>query len=383
MPQPSVSQSAENLYEILKPLAYADERYGWPLLHLCEASVGSLQQVNNYVGSQDDEFPNWSALVDIDRAPDETLPWLGQLVGVVVPRQEILETDSDYAVRIREYIRGTPGFKRGSPSAMVVAVQQYLTGTKQVIFRERNGGAYKLTVKTRRDETPPEDWESTNILTNGGLETNTTGWSVVNGTIARIVSPGKFGDAYGAVTCTAPTVFTAIHDSPISGATAGREFSGSVWARGVGAQIGEMCGLGIEERGGASGAVSFGFDFITLTEDWQRVTASGPIAANDRTTARLFIDGNNASPGEIFHIDGAQMEEKPDATPYIETNGAPASRGSGFGPVGDALRTQKPGGIILTYEVIDGQDWQNVIDTQASWTTTIAAYPTIDALEEG
>jgi hypothetical protein len=144
--------------------------------------------------------------------------------------------------------------------------------------------------------------------------------------------------------------------------------------------IGTLATILLEERGGASGAAADAAA-IVLTNDWQRMTVTRTIVQNDRTSLRLYAESNIS--GAVTHLDGAQVEEKSAATPYIETNGAPASRLTGFGPVGSILKAQKPGGIILTYEVIDGQDWQNVIDTQASWTSTMAAYGTIDLLEEG
>ena len=98
---------------------------------------------------------------------------------------------------------------------------------------------------------------------------------------------------------------------------------------------------------------------------------------------QLVTSVTAAGLGEIFHLDGAQVEENQLATPYIETNSGPASRTAGNGPVGSALRAQKPAGIIMVYATITGQDWQNVVNTYATWTAVAAAYATINALENG
>jgi hypothetical protein len=317
MSRPTVSNSAEQLYAILSPLAYADERLGWPLLNYCEALAGSLQEVNDYIyggksgfydekiiknGSFDDPlnyavdhwwpyhsgyttitrdtsvyntspaslkadvtaaavdlgpaisnvkvkpnttyvlkakvrglvgrtwritvnqyaginatggisstpsesipgssdwqegsfqftttpttnylyvyiqavgtavatfhvddvrlltfhtpsngYPAWGVIMDVDVAPFKALPWLAQFVGVTVPHQNPGETDENYDARVRDYIRATPGFSRGTPEAMIVAAQQYLTGNKEVIIRERHGGAYLLQILTYASQTP-------------------------------------------------------------------------------------------------------------------------------------------------------------------------------------------------------------------------------------
>ena len=150
--RPEVTQAAEDLYEILKPLAYLDEFLGWPLLIMCEALANPLQEVNDYVGPDGDI--SWSSILDVDTAPYEALPWLAQLVGLDAPKILVGETLPQHENRIRNYIRATPGFYRGSRGAITAAAQQFLLGTKAVYFHERDAGAYHITVNTRTTETP-------------------------------------------------------------------------------------------------------------------------------------------------------------------------------------------------------------------------------------
>lgn len=152
MARPVVSQTAEDLYEILLPLAYDDANHDWALLIFCEAWAGPLQLVKDLVG--DGSRVSWANLIDIDTCPDEALPWLAQLVGVVIPDKGSSTSDADYWKAVRAYIKTTPGFLRGGVAAIVTAAQQYLTGTKTVIVRERAGSAYKLNIRTRTSETP-------------------------------------------------------------------------------------------------------------------------------------------------------------------------------------------------------------------------------------
>jgi hypothetical protein len=131
--------------------ADGDSRY-----HEWEGDPHNSRTIKPTIELVEDGPPYWSALVDIDRCPALALPWLAQMVGVVAPPQEVGESDNAYEIRLREYIRATPGFSRGSPGAMMAAAQQFLTGTKSVIFRERDTGAYRLTVRTKVSETPDE-----------------------------------------------------------------------------------------------------------------------------------------------------------------------------------------------------------------------------------
>jgi hypothetical protein len=97
--------------------------------------------------------PGWSQLLDLDRAPAEALGWMGQFVGV-----PLLQGLSDAAQRAR--IRAVGGWNRGTPASIIAAAQQYLTGAKTVILRERDPvaspvePAYGLTVITYTSQTP-------------------------------------------------------------------------------------------------------------------------------------------------------------------------------------------------------------------------------------
>jgi Phage tail protein (Tail_P2_I) len=153
MARPTVSNIAEEMYEGLEPLAYADNLNQWSLLHFCEAFIGKLQQVEDIVrDDQTIDAPGWSIVLDVDRAPYVGLPWLGQFVGVTTPEPMVGETQAQHDARTRAYIRATGGFNRGTPAAVVGAVQQYLTGTKSVFLIERDSSAYHFIVRVRTSQ---------------------------------------------------------------------------------------------------------------------------------------------------------------------------------------------------------------------------------------
>lgn len=158
MARPVVSPIAETMYKGLEPLAFDDPANNYALLHFCEAFIGSLQNVEEIIrDDQEIDAPGWSIVLDIDRAPYVGLPWLGQFVGVTTPEQTTDETQEEHDARIRGYIRATGGFNRGTPSSIVGATQQYLTGSKEVILAERDSSPYHFQVSVRDSQTSTDE----------------------------------------------------------------------------------------------------------------------------------------------------------------------------------------------------------------------------------
>jgi hypothetical protein len=386
MAQPVAEPFAQRLYDALAPAAYEDERLGWHMLYYLSALAAPYEEIESLARDTDD-YPGWSEIVDVNRAKAKFLPWLGQMAGTTVPPQAEGESDATYEARVRPLILGTAAWKRGTPAALRAAAQQYLTGTKTVYFYERNGGAYKLAINTRKLETPVDDWAATNLCRNGGAESNVTFWASNNGVITRETSYSRFGLACFKGTAGATGGNYHYTDGTISGATAGRVFAGSVYVRGIGSTIGKVCNAFLSEAGGAQGESTGGTHVdgtVTLTANWQRLVCTRVITQNDRTIVRMYVQ-QQTSPanGDILLWDGAQIEENPQATPYIETNGATASRAIGQGPVGRALRAAKPAGLNLTYGLVLGWDFFAVDAAYASFNALDTAHTSFNDLQEG
>lgn len=137
---------AADLYGSLEPLAGEDEANAWALATLC-AAIGTMFQPAEDLARDTEEGPGWSAVVDLQRCPDDWLPWLAQFVGVTVP---LALSPAEQ----REVIASTAGFYRGTRAAMTGAIAATLTSTKTVEFRERQGSPYRLDVVTYIAETP-------------------------------------------------------------------------------------------------------------------------------------------------------------------------------------------------------------------------------------
>lgn len=150
MSRPVVSAWAERLYASLSPYTTQDEALGWPLLIYLGALGDELYQQMDDLGRG---TLGWGDVMNPDTCPVYALPWLGQLVGVVV------DTTLSEANQ-RAQVKAAAGWQRGTPASIIAAIQRYLTGAQYVLLQERFGGnAYALNIVTHTSETPVDTTE--------------------------------------------------------------------------------------------------------------------------------------------------------------------------------------------------------------------------------
>ncbi len=144
---------AARLYAALEPLTRQDADFAWSLLIYVNAIGAMFQLVEDLVRDTADG-PGWSPLLDLDRCPDEALPWLAQFAGV-----RVLPGSSPDDQRAR--IASTDGFRRGTVAALRGAAAATLTGQQKLLVYERSGDtavspeyAYYLRVRSYTSETP-------------------------------------------------------------------------------------------------------------------------------------------------------------------------------------------------------------------------------------
>lgn len=174
---------------------------------------------------------------------------------------------------------------------------------------------------------------ATNLVDNGGFESNTTGWTFNSSNNTRTTDQQKFG-AYSvywqplAQHAGMYRVFTA---------TASQTYTLSGWFRRDSATIGTPTLYLMNNSNSAIKASTV----LADTTAWQYVTATG-VAGVGETQMKWQLQDSGADfgvNGKIY-VDGAQAETGSVATPYIETNGATASRTAG--------RVQAPVSNLLT-----------------------------------
>jgi hypothetical protein len=92
----------------------------------------------------------WAGAFDLDTTPEPK--WIGSAIGSPLPGGLTLDQQRDY-VRSRAY------WRRGTPGAIKGAVRSLLTGTRRVDLVERDGGPWRLSVRTYAAETPAGESE--------------------------------------------------------------------------------------------------------------------------------------------------------------------------------------------------------------------------------
>lgn len=168
--------------------------------------------------------------------------------------------------------------------------------------------------------------ETTNLHTNPSFEVSADQWTVNGCTIVRSTAGAVFGTACGLATKTIAEVWRyAGRNHPLTGATAGRTFTFSVYVKAAtNADVGNTARIEVHELGGASASAGAGVSF-TLTNTWQRVAFTRTIVQNDRTYLSCRVLPNYAAASGAVLIDGAQIEELPYATSYCD-----GSLGAGY-----------------------------------------------------
>jgi hypothetical protein len=123
-------------------------------LEIYVGAIGSMFSQSEDAVRDPSGNPPFSMYFNPDTCPDNALAWLGQFVGVKPEVQSQFEDPAAYYARQRQRIKDHLGFGRGSAVAMQAAASLYLTGTQTVLFRERDGSPYHLTIVTKAAETP-------------------------------------------------------------------------------------------------------------------------------------------------------------------------------------------------------------------------------------
>jgi RHS repeat-associated protein len=185
-------------------------------------------------------------------------------------------------------------------------------------------------------------WEpTTNQMRNGGVETNTNSWaSVGTGTVTstRDTNWAKFGSASMKTVTDGAASGQGVAAQTATGLTlpAATVESGSVWIKAsVGSgQVSALLRIYNSDGSQTNGTAST----INLSTTPQRIALKATVA-NGKTGNQVEIRLTTKTALAIsLWADGAQIEQLPIATPYIQTDGATASR--------PAARLQAPANVL-------------------------------------
>jgi hypothetical protein len=119
---------------------------------LVDALSAGIDRADQLIQPADPDAPSWilwwPAAFDLDHTPDPA--WLGNTTGTEIP-------GGLTATQTRDLIRDHGSWRRGTPAALLAAVQATLIGTRQVEITERNGSPWQLRVLVYAAETPDPD----------------------------------------------------------------------------------------------------------------------------------------------------------------------------------------------------------------------------------
>lgn len=181
-------------------------------------------------------------------------------------------------------------------------------------------GAFTITGPERYDNGLWLEEATTNANINGGFETNTTGWSVLRGTIARITSQFFEGAASMEFTVNAATGNTGV---VVAAGNRPAVAEGQSWT--VSGVLRSASGMtvspGIDYGTGGAGTTG---PAMNLTSAWQPFSLSHIVPAIATDLRPRMYDAAGQL-GETYQIDAVQFEQKDHATSFIEGTRAASS----------------------------------------------------------
>jgi type IV pilus assembly protein PilA len=223
---------------------------------------------------------------------------------------------------------------------------------------------------TQGDGNPSESstsfWESsTNPWPSGGMETGTTaGWAPYTGgpgggcgcglsTLSAQQGIAKFGSyslkvAMGGAVSNEGTGSAA---GARSAAAPAQTWTASEW---VLAPVGAPLEVGVEFFDSTPTYINGTYKNFSGTGSWQLVSVTGVAPAATAYVAPVGIRSTAVFSGNVY-LDGVQVEQKPIATPYIETKGVAASRAVSFTSIPVSSLNATQGWVAFRARM----DWNN------------------------
>lgn len=147
MAEPVIGEVARLVYEDLAGQTEGDEELDFPLMFFVGALGAMFQEMWDLVQDTDDR-DGYEHLLSPTETPAYALSYVAQFAGVPVK-------DGWSEAETRDALTSPTAYRRGTTNHIVAIVQRFLTGSKQVVVRERaEGNAYHLEIRTRDDESP-------------------------------------------------------------------------------------------------------------------------------------------------------------------------------------------------------------------------------------
>lgn len=189
-------------------------------------------------------------------------------------------------------------------------------------------------------------WEATeNVVLNGGFESDAAEWVIQGGAVlTQSAEQAKFGSGSGKVQ-TGVTTWAGIRATRFT-VVAAEVWTVSAWIYRTEAAV-PIHLLIYDQAANYVAGVAF-----ATTLGWVRASKTFTVPAGD-TGWEIRVQKNTSATDVLFYVDGVQAEEQPVVTPYVETDGAAATR--------TAARVRMPASLID-----ETQGWV-AIKVRAGW----------------
>ena len=175
-------------------------------------------------------------------------------------------------------------------------------------------------------------WEgTTNLVANGGDEVNDSDIFALNSSVSHITSASKFGSRAFKTITNGGASGQGIEWTNASGGnisvSASATYTFSVWLEGKNGSEPLQQQIFWFNSSGSLISTSTSSAISASGANFFRYTFSAPAPSNAASAIPAVTD--TASPSITFYADGVQLEQKTYATPFVDTEGATASRSTG------------------------------------------------------
>lgn len=181
-------------------------------------------------------------------------------------------------------------------------------------------GTPNASTSTRERTPSVPAWEvleaTKNHIRNPVAHADLSNW-FINGTSARVTMPGPTADIQTAVYCedTSGGMYVVPgEDSVGQNVASGQIWTGSMWIYADASMVGRIANLFIIEYGGATGQEATWTPHV-MQLGWNYLTHTAPIIRADRVNVGITLDLVARVIGDHYWVTGAQIENKPYATP--------------------------------------------------------------------
>lgn len=223
----------------------------------------------------------------------------------------------------QNYPLGAPKAAKFQKSASPLVLRRdFVCGFAEVDLTNKTGtisyiqGCDPVATPTPAPSASVGPTDMTNILTNPGCETSTSGWGSWQGILSRVTSSYRSGSASCQVTYGGVGGAYTIDDTPdaiTSGLKQGDSYTASVYVKSDNST--KPVQLTLRLKGGATAQKSSSSSLVNLSTTWQKLSVSTTVDTSDRTILDFYVSQQNAVAGETFLVDDMLLTKTSTTTP--------------------------------------------------------------------